>query len=420
MTDENIIKKTNHSADKTTVAGMRYQTLYGLYAFFKLRGEYTNLSIRFEKEDDIVLLTDNNPVILAQVKHHGYAAKPKKIINSSKDAWKTIGIWIDQFKSPGYERVQFHLITTETVADRSIFCRLSHERKKRRFEPGDIVSKLDKYCEGEIDKNADGDMNKYYSTYLNLNQEDKLNLVNRITIFDASPNLDEIDYHIKQYVASMCRPEDVDRAYNDIKSWWENRSNDQILEGGDDVITDIEFSVAEEKIRKAYSTSILQTKNHTLPQEECKSLMRNVFSEQLRFIELDDDEILDAVNDYYFAKYNRLDWLAASRVYPDELNNYEESLENSWKKHFNRNKRDLTDESTETELIARGRNTYDSCSQLTLQISESKKIDTNVERITLGSFHILADLREHEEIPRIGWHPKYSEKLMKMRKEVEL
>lgn len=215
----------------------------------------------------------------------------------------------------------------------------------------------------------------------------------------------------------MCTPDSVDKLYQEFKAWWGERVEDQISKGEDDAITDTEFASAEERFRKKYSHSILSTKNPELSQNMRESLMGEVFSEQLRFIELSDDEIIDAVDDYYFAKSNRSDWLEKSMVYPDELNSYQDGLKNYWRKEFNRNKRDLTDESTDTELLLSGRKTYETCSKLERHISETKKIDTDVNRITSGSFHILANNEDNAEIPTIGWHPKYEEKLKDKKKE---
>jgi hypothetical protein len=115
--------------------------------------------------DDIVFETEGQPIELLQAKHH---SKPANLTDTSNDLWKTIRIWVDQYKTKlGF---RFYLVTTAKVANGSAAYYLQANQNR---DVSKAISRLDAISQSSTNKrNLAG-----YDAYRSLSSEEKEDLI---------------------------------------------------------------------------------------------------------------------------------------------------------------------------------------------------------------------------------------------------
>jgi hypothetical protein len=115
---------------------------------------------------------------------------------------------------------------------------------------------------------------------------------------------------------------------------------------------------------------------------------------QLHVIDLDDVDILQAVNDFLSASIDRTAWSDQGMISEQSLDILERELTTTW-----RNKQRKTQIAfSSKQNHEQGQMTYSECMEHTARLDG---LDTPTHFIR-GSFHALADDRT------IGWHPQYA------------
>ena len=408
---------SKYSARKTAQAGLIYQSLCGLLHFLQMRYNNNNLSVRFEILDDIEFILDGTVTGLGQIKHHGCAKEDRKITNFSEDIWNTIGIWIDYIISHDASAVNFYFITTQEISDKSFFLKLVHGINYQ--DKHEIINLMNEHCHTALQKEYNNEKKKEpYNKFLNLTDYQKELLITRLKIIANSPNLDNIDDEIKKYLQSMVGNKKLNEAYRDLKEWWVNRVNEQITSGSINPITLAEFELKEEEIRNKYSKYYL-----TVEKQEITSDLRELyshyrFSEQLQLIGATHNQIMTAVDEFYFANGNRVRWVDNAELLTTELDKYDNELKDECAWRFDDMEHSANETSDDAELAKHGYDLYQRCqSEINVQISPTKTVDGFMRKITRGSLHILAGTDPQEDDVKIGWHPQFRERLTKVTEE---
>jgi hypothetical protein len=128
-----------------------------------------------------------------------------------------------------------------------------------------------------------------------------------------------------------------------------------------------------------------------------RELAIRIYVRQARIINVDETDILTAVNDFLMSATDRTAWAEDGHVNPAAMDIYSEELSKTWKRK-NETVSIAYSDKCETD---RGRLLYNDCMGHTAKL---QGLDTP-EHFTRGSFHALADDRE------IGWHPNYKVEL---------
>jgi len=105
-----------------SLTGYLYQVRYALLDALRRAKDDVRFSVSIETLDDIVFESDGQPVELLQAKHH---SKPANLTDTSTDLWKTIRIWVGQYKTRINSR--YYLVTTATAKDGSALCDYNDE-----------------------------------------------------------------------------------------------------------------------------------------------------------------------------------------------------------------------------------------------------------------------------------------------------
>lgn len=151
--------------------------------------------------------------------------------------------------------------------------------------------------------------------------------------------------------------------------------------------------------------NILRSVAGTPSEEDVQSeLAFRQYVQQLRIVDLDDVDVLQAVNDYLSASIDRTTWSDLGLISETSLQTLESELTVTW-----RNKRRKVSAAySEKNEIGRGQLLYSDCMEHDARVDE---LETPRQFIR-GSWHSLAD--DHA----VGWHPDYASEL-KRREKVE-
>ena len=128
-----------------------------------------------------------------------------------------------------------------------------------------------------------------------------------------------------------------------------------------------------------------------------RELAFRIYVRQAKIIDIDETEILAAINDFLMSAIDRTAWAEDGHVNPAAMTTYSEELSRAWKR---KNETVSIAYSDKCE-IDRGKLLYNDCMGHTAKL---QGLDTP-EHFTRGSFHTLAEDRE------IGWHPNYRTEL---------
>lgn len=168
--------------------GYLYQAHYALYALLKETEEEAGIVI--EGLDDIELGTAKLKH-LKQLKHH--IKKKASLSSLSVDLWKTIRVWSAGLKAKEWKPLEtkLTLITTATAPKNSIAFLLRDDSNR---DPDAALKKMVKMATGTYKSTRLKDEFDAFNALTKIQQ--KL-LVQAIVIADASPNIVDIEKHIK-------------------------------------------------------------------------------------------------------------------------------------------------------------------------------------------------------------------------------
>ena len=171
-----------------SLTGYLYQVRYALLDALKRVKDDVRFTVSLETLDDIVFETAGQPVELLQAKHH---SKPANLTDNSNDLWKTIRIWVEQYKTKLESR--FYLVTTAKAADGSAVYYLREDKNR---DVSKAISRLDAVSQTSTSKgNLAG-----YDAYRSLNSQEKEDLIGRITVLDATPTILNLENELRREV----------------------------------------------------------------------------------------------------------------------------------------------------------------------------------------------------------------------------
>jgi hypothetical protein len=152
-------------------------------------------------------------------------------------------------------------------------------------------------------------------------------------------------------------------------------------------------------IRKAYRHQLLLSFAPAPKQHDIAAHLKalHIYVLQLELIEADDEDKLRAISDFLWAATDRTEWSSMGLVNKTSFSDFEEDLKRTWKNLDNQGR--LLHAGL--DAVARGGLLFSECAKYKGKL-EGLEVPSH---FTPGSFHALAD------VPVIGWHPDYKEKL---------
>jgi hypothetical protein len=135
----------------------------------------------------------------------------------------------------------------------------------------------------------------------------------------------------------------------------------------------------------------------------------DTYIKQLTLIEADEEELIEAANDYLWMKKEKTEWAEKLIVTSHSFHEYNESLCWLWKSHRDLERARFPEYPTPVKC---GKAIYSKC-KLNAVTHTLQGVPTP-HFFGSGSLHDLAN--NPIDSPRIGWHPQYKD-LLKVRKE---
>jgi hypothetical protein len=372
-----------------SLAGYLFQCRLALLIGLRMVKKRANGHISIEKFDDVSFDNDNFAQCLWQAKHH---ISPKSLDDKSVDVWKTLRIWIDQFRQ-GYLSVadaRFILITTATASDGTALSMLrSDATESSRQAARDLLIKAAK--ESINQKTAIG-----RQTFLSLEKVEMDALLERVEIIDQHSNLHDVMSEIESELI-LLSPQHVASLASRLEGWWLGVVGKCLVEEGSATIPIQNIIIKANEIGSMFKEDALPVDDPEMlgAKEYSMGEESNIFVKQMRIVDLKDNVIHRGVRDYYRATAQRSKWLRESLLLDNESSQYDAKLKDLYERQYDSDFEEYSPQDEE-EKRKFGR-------RLCLWASQQNLDFRNVVEtwITAGSFHSLSERMD------IGWHPDY-------------
>ena len=250
----------------------------------------------------------------------------------------------------------------------------------------------------------------YYHAFRNLSQRKKELLLNSVYVFDSVPSITDLDSELQKEVHFAVDRRFLDKFLQRLEGWWVKRVISLLTKKSNDGISREEIESEISNLREQFKQENLPIDKDILQATVDESKFRNcTFIRQLSLIDVGNQRIFYAIENYYRASTQRSRWVREDLLHVGELDRYEQRLIDEWKVLFARMLDKLKRSATEKEKIGVGQNLYE-----WVEFEASIPIRRYVEErfITTGSYHMLAN-----EL-RVGWHPEFKQNLLIEFKEV--
>lgn len=378
--------KFNASA---SIVGYLFQCRLALLRGLQLLKKKPNGQISIEKFDDVAFENDDIAACLIQAKHH---CVPKSLSDSSVDLWKTLRIWIAQFKQGvlSASDLRFNLITTATAQPGSAMELLRPGASEAAVK--DAVSLLRKAATDSA--NSSSEIGR--AAFLALSDAEAETLLNRVDVLDRHSNLIDVMDEIEGELI-LLSPTHASSIASYLEGWWLGVVGKCLLTEGSAAVPVQNIIVKANEIGNMFKgdglpvddPASLGAKEYTIEDEAA------IFVKQMRAVQLNERAIYRGVQDFYRAAAQRSKWARENLLLDGEASKYDSNLRDRFERKFDADIETITlgDDAAEAKL---GRQICNWASQQEVQFRNV--VET---WITAGSFHGLADRLE------IGWHPQY-------------
>lgn len=387
---------TSHSVPGQML-GYLYQVRYALKLL--LENDDPSYQISLEKFDDIAFENDREPIELIQVKHH---TTPASLSDSSVDLWRTLNVWLDAIEHDNtlLENTDFVIITTASVPTESA---------------------ADKIINGDYDgaysileniANAPTNtISVYCEHFLRFPSDNLLKLFRRIIIISSENNIKNVLQDIEKLIQYSCMPEYLHNVVERVEGWWFQECIKALMSEALVITTHGQLHSKVVEIARQYGEDNLPVEFWKLEEieEEVLNPKDRIFLEHLKLLQCQSMTLRLALQDYYRAFRQRSSWIRQGLLYPNELDDYEIRLVDSWKHAFADMEENLGEYDTpsEKEKQKEGKNLFSRVMEKDIPIR--KYVDATY--VMKGTYHLLAnDLK-------IGWHVDFLDRLSHLLEE---
>lgn len=385
--------------------GYFYQPRFALLRLLELP---ENITVFIEKDDDLDFVENDGSKSLFSLKHK---AVGDRLTDLSSDFWKSIRIWLVRYKRDGRigSNLHFFLFTTGIVSDTSFLKDFLPLKKGAENE----ITKLVELAEEFLGRSKSDLIGNIAIEFNELTSSEKQDFLDRITIFDSSPRIEDIPNAIKNKLMRPIRREYRNAVFERLEGWWDNEIIKLLTGIREDGIVGFEVSDKLNSISEEYTQDNLPITFRTKePVGEIDTQNDpRIFVVQLREIGVSSNRIRTAILDYYRAFEQRSEWARENLLISGEIEDFEDRLVDEWSRYKDVVFEELDENSSEDVLQHVGKELYKWADQQSGNI-ESLRIRARVTEpyVTRGSFHILADATPE---PKVYWHPRFLERLSK-------
>jgi len=189
--------------------GYIYQARFALLSLFQMPEDS---AVLMEKDDDLDFVDKNGVKTLASLKHK---KEGDRLTDLSTDFWKSVKIWLERYNRDGRSEcaLRFFLFTTSVIAEDSFLIHFLPDHKN-------VGSVILPYAEEALSTTSSKLIMPIRDQFEKLNDEDKIDFLTRIVIFDNSPRITDVpDIIVDQHMRTI-RREFREPVYERLEGWW--------------------------------------------------------------------------------------------------------------------------------------------------------------------------------------------------------
>jgi hypothetical protein len=391
------VKEPNRYAAVDASLGYLYQVRSALLWTLRRLKSDPDFLVGIETLDDVAFESvGGDPRELLQTKHHRNAAA--SLADASTDLWKTLRIWFEGTASGQIpSTASLCLITTGQASDGSA---ASYLRSNSRDVQA-AVTRLD--ATAQSSNNAANQ--SAYTTYLTASMAQRVALLERVTVLDVAPTVDDLDGELRREVFWAVDKEHHAAFLDRLEGWWLRRVLKQLCSSNGDRIGSVEVEAQMSDLREGFKQESLPIDDDliefNLDDATRVAHESSNFVHQLDLINAGKRRVTAAIRDYYRAFEQRSRWLRDELVVGLDLRRYEKRLIEEWELVFEGIRDELGDTATDQAKEEAARSVLKWAELVSISIRPS----VTEPFVCRGSLHLLAD-----EF-RVGWHPEFRDRL---------
>lgn len=395
-----MVKSNLHNADGSFL-GFLFQ-IERVLVWLSEIGEDGKIGI--ETDDDVVVQIKNGSkieTIYEQAKNN--QSQKLAYSDQSEDLWKTLHIWVSAVVSGKVDpNVSiFSAITNKKIPANRLITKLAVAKLSDNAAMNDVVASL-RLTAAKLSK----DNKKYGDTIINCDDTVLKSIIDKITIFDGSYHHSQNEFK-KKLKANLNIGDKLpfDHIYNGllghvtqvvISSW---RNNEEAW------LEVKKFNnLYNELVAEFHKKSFIENATEFLPvsNKDIEKNKQKIYVEQLKAINCNEEELLDAIHDYIRAGSEKNRYAKEFEITSAKFDEYYKDLKAYWK-NISAPRFRIKEQFTDEDI---GYKVYN---EATIYKGKLNKQEPEQSYTYKGAFHFLANESE------IGWHPEWS-KLFKKEK----
>lgn len=402
--------KTSKQDATGPAVGYYYQ---GLYAILLLFQQEDGGHVSVETGDDIQQGGSASPR-LTQLKHS--LGTPPALTEKNDGFWKTVGFWIPQLSSPN---VTFAFVTCAELAPGTVLHGLTDAGGSTC---ADVLATLDTEAARVVaavavakKKAKKGQPLPYAQrlsgceAYLALTPTQRLEFLSRLRIYAAAPNAMGIEAAVVEKLTTYPRPIRPLLARR-LVEWWDYRVARSLIGVAPREIFKEELLDQLNEIAVSLSDDSLPDDFSSVQPLSVEAELGTTMEKQIALVDGGKSRVMRAALARWRARSQRERWLSERVGLADILNQFDDSLIETWRDRHGPMCEDCATESDE-EKQERGRELLDWSHLEAHQQVAPIRAKWNKPFLVQGSFQELA------ERARVGWHPDFEALLTDLKKE---
>ena len=321
--------------------------------------------------------------------------------DKSTNLWKTIYNWLNKIKNGvlNDKTDKFILYTNHLVSTDSIVQKLN-QTFDNISEIDEVITEINSIKESS---KVDSDIYKYINSILEETNiivfKKLLKNFELITDKKADNVYEEIEKRLIHDLGITANQTEI--ILQEGTGWLQKQFMEKAANHKDLCIKRIDYM----KFIKPFYNKVLVSElidyacSKSLTNEQQLSILGNhpTYVRQLELINLETDDILEAINDYYKSEINRDKWNEDGILSLEDLQTFKSDLISSYKQ----SKRIIDIRNSNNTDIDKGQLLYSECQQKDIKLAQKIPPSKTVQ----GTYHLLSDEKE------LGWHPDWKNKL---------
>lgn len=382
----------------TEVPGQLFgYTLQYPRAYLRLLEISKDASVCIEEIGDVGILYSDGSKLAEEDK--STIRKGNPVSDKSKNLWKTFYNWINKINSRllNVETDKFVLYVNHSVDNDSIVKKMNSASRDNVDEVIDSIQ--------EIKSQTDVSNENYHFLDSILNANNIQLLKKLILSFDLVEDkfADNVYVAIKDKLINdlAINTNKADIIINTATGWLQQQIMHKIANGEEITISKVDYLNFIQPVYHKVLTEVLfdYACSKVISKDQVLSTLDNQpnYVKQLELIELEEESILEAINDYYKAEINRDKWNEDGVVTLSDIQNFKDDLISSYKN----TKRSNDIIYNNRDEVERGKILYSDCQEKDIKLAQKQTPSRTVQ----GTYQLLADEKE------LGWHPNWKNKL---------